>query len=258
MVAHYFFEKSILQGLLRTLELTTLAMLIGLAVGVVLAVMRLSANPVFRLVSLAYIWFFRGVPPLVQLIFWYSLASLVSTVSVGIPFGPSFWSQDTNSLITPFTAALLGLSLCESAYAAEIMRAGIQAIDKGQTEAAAALSLTRGQTLRLVVLPQAMRIVIPPIGNDTISMLKFTSLVSVLALPELLYSAQVIYTRTYQTIPLLMVATLWYLILTTVLTWVEHRLERRFSRGAGHGATAGTHAGRWNLRFLLSRGHATA
>jgi polar amino acid transport system permease protein len=229
VVAAYLFSPEILAGMGRTLILTFLSMIFGLAIGVVLAIMRLSKNPVFQAASWLWIWFFRGVPPLVQLVFWYNLALLIPDISVGIPFGPVLWSASTNLLITPFSAALLGLSLTESAYAAEMVRAGIQAISVGQTEAAATLGMTRGQILRRIVLPQALRILIPPIGNDTISMLKFTSLVSVLALPDLLYSAQMIYSRTYQTIPLLIVATLWYLVLSTTLTLVEHYIEYRLN-----------------------------
>jgi polar amino acid transport system permease protein len=209
------------------------------------AVMRLSTNPILQWVSVGWIWFFRGVPPLVQLIFWYNLASLVRSVSLGIPYGTSFVSWSSNSLITPYTAAILGLSFTESAYAAEMIRAGIQAVSRGQTEAAASLGMTHTQAMRRIVLPQALRIVIPPIGNDTISMLKFTSLVSVLALPDLLFSAQEIYSRTYQTIPLLMVATLWYLALTTVLTWVEHVVEKRLRQG--HRAAIRSGRPRWRI-----------
>jgi polar amino acid transport system permease protein len=231
VVAAYLFHPEILAGLGRTLLLTALAMVIGLAIGMILAIMRLSKNPVFQGFSWAWIWFFRGVPPLVQLIFWYNLALLFPTLSLGVPFGPELVSWDTNTLITPFSAAILGLSLTESAYAAEMIRAGIQAVSVGQSEAAASLGMTRAQALRRIILPQALRIVIPPIGNDTISMLKFTSLVSVLALPDLLYSAQMIYSRTYQTIPLLIVATIWYLALATILTAIEHRIERRLAAG---------------------------
>jgi polar amino acid transport system permease protein len=243
IVSRYLLSGTILGGLGRTLELTAVAMVLGLAIGTVVAIMRLSANPVLKWVSWMWIWFFRGVPPIVQLIFWYNLASLVESVSFGLPFGPSFVSIHTNSAITPYTAAILGLSLTESAYAAEMVRAGIQAVSKGQLEAASSLGMTRGQAMRRIVLPQALRIVIPPIGNDTISMLKFTSLVSVLALPDLLYSAEEIYARTYQTIPLLVVATLWYLVLTTVLTWLEHLVEQRLRQGhpagrAGRGRPA--------------------
>jgi polar amino acid transport system permease protein len=225
VVAQYLFSGEILAGIGRTLLLTFLAMLVGFAIGVVLAIMRLSSDPVFRTASWIWIWFFRGVPPLVQLVFWYNLGLLVPELTLGIPFGPTLWSGSTNQLITPFSAAILGLAFTESAYAAEMVRAGIQAVSVGQTEAAATLGMTRAQILRRIVLPQALKILIPPIGNDTISMLKFTSLVSVLAMPDLLYSAQMIYSRTYQTIPLLIVATIWYLVLSTTLTVGEHWVE---------------------------------
>ena len=229
VVGAYLFDGEILAGLGRTLLLTFLAMVLGLLTGMLLAIMRLSENRVFQGASWAWIWFFRGVPPLVQLIFWYNLALLIPRVALGVPFGPELVSWDTNRLITPFSAAILGLSLTESAYAAEMIRAGIQAVAVGQSEAAASLGMTRAQALRRIILPQALRILIPPIGNDTISMLKFTSLVSVLALPDLLYSAQMIYSRTYQTIPLLLVATIWYLVLATALTLIEHRIEYALS-----------------------------
>ncbi|CAK7254732.1 MULTISPECIES: amino acid ABC transporter permease [unclassified Shinella] len=238
VVAEYMFNRAILSGLGMTLLLTFLAMVLGLAIGVVLAIMRLSASRVFQSVSWGWIWFFRGVPPLVQMIFWYNLALLLPEISIGIPFGgPKLLSWNTNQLITPFSAAIMGLAFTESAYAAEMIRAGIQAVNVGQTEAAATLGMTRAQMLRRIVLPQALRIVIPPIGNDTISMLKFTSLVSVLALPDLLYSAQMVYARTYQTVPLLLVATIWYLVLTTILTVVEHAVEHRLKSEHRAGAT---------------------
>jgi polar amino acid transport system permease protein len=236
VVASYLFDAKILSGLGMTLLLTILAMVLGLSIGIVLAIMRLSSGRVFQTASWCWIWFFRGVPPLVQMIFWYNLALLLPEISIGVPFGPKFVSWNTNDVITPFTAAIMGLAFTESAYAAEMIRAGIQAVSFGQTEAAATLGMTRGQALRRIVLPQALRIVIPPIGNDTISMLKFTSLVSVLALPDLLYSAQMIYARTYQTIPLLIVATLWYLVLTTVLTFAEHAIEHRLKAEPGQKA----------------------
>ena len=238
VVRSYLFSGIILSGLLRTLELTAMAMLLGLFIGVIIALMRLSTNPVLNWVSWGYIWFFRGIPPIVQLLFWYNLASLVEKLTLGVPFfSVTFLSASTNSAISPYTAALLGLSLTESAYAAEMIRAGIQAVSKGQLEAAYSLGMRRGQAMRRIVLPQALRIVIPPIFNDSISMLKFTSLVSVLALPDLLYSAEEVYSRTYQTIPLLLVATIWYLVLSTVLTIVEHRVEARLRRG--HASSTG-------------------
>ena len=227
VVAQYLFNPEILRGVGITILLTVLAMIIGLIIGVVLAVMRLSSSPILQAASWGWIWFFRGVPPLVQLIFWFNLALLFPRLSIGIPFGPQLLSWNTNDVISPFMAAMLGLAFTESAYAAEMIRAGIQAVNKGQTEAASTLGMKRLQTFRRIVLPQALRIVIPPIGNDTISMLKFTSLVSVLAIPDLLFSAQVIYARTYQTVPLLVVASIWYLALTTVLTLAVHLVEDR-------------------------------
>ncbi|WP_111768653.1 amino acid ABC transporter permease [Nakamurella deserti] len=243
----YLFDPEILDGLLKTLQLTALAMVIGLAIGVVLAMMRLSANPLFRGVSWLWIWFFRGVPPLVQMVFWFNLATLIPTTTVSIPFGPTIAEWDTNSLISSFTAAILGLALTESAYAAEMIRAGIQAVPRGQTEASLVIGMSRAQTMRRVVLPQALRIIIPPIGNDLISMLKFTSLVSVLATPDLLYSAQMIYSRNYQTIPLLLVATAWYLVLATVFTVVQQQIEKRLT--SSHGSSVASTS---RLRFLPS------
>jgi polar amino acid transport system permease protein len=232
-VGEYLLSEPVLAGLWRTVWLTALTMVLGVVLGTVTAVMRLSANPAFRLTSGAFVWFFRGVPPLVQLIFWYNLASLVPRLSVGVPFGPELLSGDTNGLISPYTAAIIGLTLIEGAYACEIIRAGILSVPKGQLDAASSLGMSPLLTLRRVVLPQAMRVIIPPIGNDTISMLKTTTLVSVLGLPELLYSAQLIYARNYQVIPLLVTATIWYLVLTSLLSIGQRSVERRFSRGYG-------------------------
>ncbi len=224
----YLKDVSIGHGISITLELTVVCMVIGAVLGVVLAVMRLSANPVIRGSSFAYISFFRGTPVLVQLLFWYNLAALYPVISFGIP-GVSL---DANHLITPMAAAILGLGLNEAAYMSEIVRAGILSVDHGQAEAAEALGLTKLQTMRRVVLPQAMRVIIPPTGNETIGMLKSTALVSVLAVPDLLYSAQIIYSRNFQTIPLLIVASIWYLVVTTVLSIGQFYLERRYARGS--------------------------
>ncbi len=227
----YFTSRQILTGLLRTLELTSLAMVIGVVLGTILAVMRQSPNALISGSSWLYIWFFRGTPVLVQIIFWFNVASLFPRLSLGIPFGPAFVSANANSMVTAFTAALLALGLNEAAYMAEIVRAGILSVNEGQREAAASIGMRRLMTMRRVVLPQAMRIIIPPVGNETIGMLKGTSLVSVVAMPELLYSAQLIYSRTYQTIPLLLVASIWYLLVTSVLTLGQYYVEKRFSRG---------------------------
>ncbi len=232
VIGQYFFSRRVLDGLVLTIELTVIAMAIGIALGIVLAVMRLSPNPLVSGSSWLYIWFFRGTPLLVQLLFWYNMAALYPRLGLGIPFGPQFVTGTANTIITPFGAAIFGLGLNEGAYMAEIVRAGFLSVDEGQTEAAQSLGMTRLQTMRRVVLPQAMRVIIPPTGNETISMLKNTSLVSVIAVTELLYSVQLIYAANYQTIPLLIVASLWYLIVTTVLTTGQYYIERHYSKGA--------------------------
>jgi polar amino acid transport system permease protein len=232
-VGHYFFSSEILHGLVVTLELTVIAMAIGIVLGVVLAVMRLSPNPLVSGASWAYIWFFRGTPVLVQLLFWSFVSALYPQISLGLPFGgPALVHADANTLISPFTAAILGLGLNEAAYMAEIVRAGIISVDEGQTDAAQALGMRRLQIMRRIVLPQAMRVIVPPTGNETISMLKTTSLVSVIAYQELLYSAQLIYAVNYKQIPLLLVAVIWYLIVTTVLSIGQYYVERYFARGS--------------------------
>jgi polar amino acid transport system permease protein len=231
IVGHYFFSDRVLRGLVVTLELTAVAMAIGIALGIALAVMRLSPNPLVATASSLYIWFFRGTPVLVQILFWSNISALYPRLALGVPFGPQLAHFDANAVITPFVAAMLALGLNEAAYMAEIVRAGVLAVDEGQTDAAKALGMTRLQTLRRIVLPQAMRVIIPPTGNETISMLKTTSLVSVIATTELLYSVQLIYAANYETIPLLLVASIWYLAVTTVLTIGQYALERRFARG---------------------------
>jgi polar amino acid transport system permease protein len=231
IVGQYFSSTQVLSGLLATLELTVVAMAIGIVLGILMAVMRLSPNPLVAGISWLYVWFLRGTPVLVQIIFWNFFSILFPDVGLGIPFGPTFFHLNGNSLIVPFVAAILALGLNEAAYMAEIVRAGIISVDQGQTEAAQALGMTRLQTMRRIVLPQAMRVIVPPTGNETISMLKTTSLVSVIAYTELLYSVQTIYDRTYQIIPLLMVAVIWYLIVTSVLTVGQFYVERYFARG---------------------------
>jgi polar amino acid transport system permease protein len=230
-VGDYLFSSRVLDGLRVTIELTAIAMAIGIVLGVVLAVMRLSPNPLVSGASWIYVWFFRGTPVLVQLLFWSYISALYPRISLGIPFGPQFVHGDANSLITPFAAAILGLGLNEAAYMAEIVRAGILSVDEGQTDAAHALGMTRLQTMRRIVLPQAMRVIIPPTGNETISMLKTSSLVSVIAYKELLYSVQLIYAVNFLQIPLLLVASIWYLVVTTILSIGQYYVERRFGRG---------------------------
>jgi polar amino acid transport system permease protein len=232
VVGQYFTSSSIVDGLRVTIELTVITMAVGIVLGVILAVMRLSLNPLVAGASGLYIWFFRGTPLLVQLLFWNNISALYPKIAVGLPFGPDLFHADANSLITPFVAAVLGLGLNEAAYMAEIVRAGIISVDEGQSEAAHALGMTRLQTMRRIVLPQAMRVIIPPTGNETISTLKNTALVSVIAYTELLYASQLIYAQNYKTIPLLMVASIWYLIVTTLLSIGQYYVERRFGRGS--------------------------
>lgn len=233
VVGDFLFDARVLRGVRATLELTIVSMGVGVVLGVVLAVMRLSPNPLVSGFSWLYIWFFRGTPVLVQIIFWgVAISALYPKISIGIPFGgPVFASASANDLITPFVAAILGLGLNEGAYMAEIVRAGILSVDEGQHEAAASLGMTRMQTMRRIVLPQAMRVIIPPTGNETISMLKTSSLVSVIAYSELLYSVQLIYSVNFKTIPLLLVAAAWYLFFTTVLSIGQYYVERHYARG---------------------------
>jgi polar amino acid transport system permease protein len=232
VVGQWLFSRTAMAGLLRTLELTVAAMTMGLLLGVLLALLRLSGNTLLSTLSWVYIWFFRGTPLLVQILFWGFISALYPQLSVDLPFMPELGSIGANELITTQVAAVLGLGLNEAAYLAEIIRAGIQSVDEGQPEAAQALGMSRSRTLRRIVLPQAMRVVLPPLGNETISMLKTTSLVSVIAYAELLYSVQIVYSRTYQTIPLLIVASLWYLAITSLLNIGQYYLERHYGRGS--------------------------
>jgi polar amino acid transport system permease protein len=229
-VGEFFTSSAILHGLLRTLLLTAVSMVVGVVLGTFLALMRLSSNPVLSSCSTAYVWFFRGTPLLVQLIFFYNISALYPKLSLGIPFGPEFVSGNVNELVTPLVAAFIGLGLNEAAFMSEIIKAGIQSVEPGQTEAGEVLGMTRWRITRRLVLPQAMRFIVPPTANQVIAMLKNTSIVSVIALPELLYSAQIIYTRDFTTIPLLVVASLWYLIVTSVLTVAQSVIERHYSR----------------------------
>jgi polar amino acid transport system permease protein len=238
-VRGYFNESTILKGIWVTIELTVLAMVIGVVLGIVLAVMRMSPNPVLSSTAWVYTWFFRGTPVLVQILFWFALGALYPHISIGVPFGPEFHSWNSNNLITPFTAAVLGLGLNEAAYMSEIARAGLISVGTGQAEAAAALGMGRGLALRRVILPQAMRVIIPPTGNETISMLKTTSLVIVIGLNDLTGSAQSIYNEsTFLVIPLLVTASIWYIIMTSVLYVGQYFLEKRYGRGTSRNVPA--------------------
>ncbi|WP_063740135.1 amino acid ABC transporter permease [Amycolatopsis jejuensis] len=229
--AHYLFSPAILAGLARTAEIALIAMALSIAAGIVLAMMKQSANRVLNAAAGAYIWVFRATPLLVLLLLLYNLAALYPKISLGVPFGPDLFSVDTNTVVTVAGAAIIGLTLHEAAYCAEIFRAGLISVDRGQQEAAEALGMPSGLTLRRIVLPQAMRAIVPPLTNQFVNVVKTTSIVSVISMPELLYSAQIIYARTYETIPLLMVVTFWYLVVTALLTVAQRRIERYFNRG---------------------------
>ncbi|TPE47716.1 amino acid ABC transporter permease [Amaricoccus solimangrovi] len=239
VVGQYLFSSTVLGGFLTTLWLTAVTMVIGVAIGILLALMTTHGSPPARAFAAAYTWFFRGTPVLVQLIFWYNLAALYPKYRIGIPFTDvTFLTGSFNDLITPYTAAILGLGLNEGAYMAEIVRAGLKSVPPGQDDAAKSLGLSRRQGLFLIVLPQAMRFIVPPTGNQTIGMLKTTSIVSIVALWDLLYSVQTIYSRTFQTIPMLIVACVWYLVATTALSLIQARIEAYYNRG--HTARATT------------------
>jgi polar amino acid transport system permease protein len=249
LVGQYFTSDRVISGLWTTLALTVIAMAIGIILGTILAVLRLSPNPLLSAASWFYIWFFRGTPVLVQILFWNFIAALYPVIVIGIPGGPAFAHFSANALISTFVAAILGLGLNEAAYMAEIVRAGILSVDEGQQEAAQALGMTRLQMMRRIVLPQAMRVIIPPTGNETISMLKNSSLASAITFVELLYSAQQIYSTNFKTIPLLIVASIWYLAMTSVAYVGQYFIERRFGRGFSRAQRVS-----WRSRWLGWRG----
>jgi polar amino acid transport system permease protein len=228
------FAPPIVQGAEKTLELTAISMLVGVILGVLFAVMRLSPNPILSGASWTYIWLFRGTPVYVQLLFWYAVSYLFPVISLGIPFGPSFLHLSANTLITPLVAAVLGLGLNEGAYYAEIVRAGILSVDHGQFEAAQSLGMRRVTLMRRIVLPQAMRVIVPPTGNEVNNMLKTTSLAVVVTYPELVYQTNNYIARTYITIPFYINACIWYLFMTTLLTIGQFYVERYYARGSSY------------------------
>ena len=233
-VAQYFADERVLKGVLLTIILTALSMSSATVLAVLLAVMRLSANPILRTIALLYIWFFRGTPLLVQVVFWGYLGLLYARLGIGIPFtSVTFVSAETNTIVTPFIAGVLALALNEAAYASEIVRAGLLSVDPGHVEAAHSLGMAPGYTLRRIVLPQAMRVIIPPMGNQTISMLKNTALLELIAVHELYTQTSLISSQNLRQVELLIVASIWYLIMTTVLSFPQYYLERHFGRGSG-------------------------
>lgn len=228
----YLRDVKVISGLGWTLLLTVASMAIAIVLAVTLAVMRNSVNPILQAVSWFYIWIFRGTPIYTQLVFWGLLSVLYPKFSLGVPFGPQWFAIDTNVVLSAFRAAVLGLALNEAAYLAEIVRSGLTSVDPGQTEAAMVLGMKPGQILRRIVLPQAMRVIVPPTGNEAIGMLKTTSLV--LAVPftlDLQFATESIANTIYKPIPLLLVAAFWYLLITTVLMVGQHYLERYYGRG---------------------------
>ncbi|MGW2641831.1 amino acid ABC transporter permease [Streptomyces sp. NPDC001348] len=231
--SYWFLRPAILDGLLITLQVTAYSAVLGLAGGIVLALGRLSKSPVLRAVSWTYVWALRSIPLIVVLIFLYNFSALYKTLSVGIPFGPAFFSFDESRLATDMVVAVVGLSLNEAAYAAEVVRGGILSVDQGQHEAAAALGLPKGYQFRRIVFPQALRSIIPNYVNQLIGLIKGTSLVFYVSLLDLFGSAQTM-GSTYpgDIVPLLLVVTVWYLILTSVVSVIQFYIERHYARGA--------------------------
>ncbi|MAY63554.1 MAG: ABC transporter permease [Rhizobiales bacterium] len=254
-VPKYMFDPRIMSGLVVTLYVTIGSMLIGLVLGVLLAVMRISDNPVLRAMAEAFIWFFRGTPVLVQLIFWFNIGIIFPSLAIGIPGGPMLFEISTNTLMTAAVTALLGLGLNEGAYMSEIVRAGIVSVDRGQREAALAIGLPPQRVLFRIVLPQALRVIIPPTGNQFISLLKTSSLVSVIAAGDLLTQATRIYNENFRILELLVVASIWYLLLTTLASIGQFYIERRFSRGF---AIPKSEAGPSVLKQFFGRGEGKA
>lgn len=236
----YLFNKRVLLGVVNTLQLTVYSMVLAIVLAVILAVMRLSPNPVFRSVSWVYLWLFRGTPVYVQLVFWGLIPVIYQNIQLGVPFGPSFVHINLQGLSISFLLAILGLGLNEAAYLAEIIRAGISSVPEGQSEASTALGMSWAMTMRRTVLPQAMRVIIPPTGNEVISMLKTTSLVTAVPYSYDLYSiaSREIAARIFEPVPLLLVAATWYLVVTSILMVGQHYLEKYFSKGISRRLTS--------------------
>ena len=235
IVRQYLFFPDVMDGLLLTLWLTAAVMVCGYTLGIGIAAMRMSANPVLSTLAFGYTWLIRSVPPLVQLLFWYELASLYPNLSLGIPFGPSFVTVQTAHLFTGLLAAFVGLTLDVAAFSAEIVRGGLLSVDRGQSEAAQSLGISGSRIFWRIVLPQAMPAIVPASGNMLIGMLKATSIVSVIAVQDLLYSVQLIYNQNFLVIPLLLVATTWYIVLTSLLSVGQYYVERHYGRGDRRG-----------------------
>jgi polar amino acid transport system permease protein len=227
-VGKFLTAPAILQGLTNTVVMSVLAMALGIVLGVLTAIMRMSPNPVLQAVAMFYAWLFRGTPVILQLLLWFNLALVFPTIGI-----PGLWSARTVDVMTPFVAALLGLGINQGAYTSEVIRGGLLSVDTGQHEAAKAIGMMRMMALRRIILPQAMRVVIPPLGNEFIGMIKLTSLASVIQYAEILHNAENIYYANSRVIELLIVAGIWYLAVVTVLTPLQMLLEKRFARGFG-------------------------
>jgi len=230
-VGKFLTAQSILNGLVNTIVMSVLAMALGIVLGVITAVMRVSTNPVLSWVARGYTWLFRGTPVILQLLLWFNLALVFPTIGI-----PGLWEMRTVDLMTPFLAALLGLGINQGAYTSEVVRAGLLSVDVGQYEAAKSIGMPRLLALRRVILPQAMRVIIPPIGNEFVGMIKLTSLASVIQYAEMLHNAQNIYYANARVIELLIVAGIWYVVVVTVLSLLQSRVESYYARGAGRAA----------------------
>lgn len=251
VIGDYLFSGSILSGIVVTVYLTAMSMIFGIVSGTVLAIMHQSSNFVLKAIATGYIAFFRGTPLIVQIIFWGYLGAIYPQLAFDIPFTPiSLYTVETNSVMTPLVAAALALSFNEAAYMAEVVRGGFMAVNPGQQEAASALGMTPALTMRRILIPQALRVIIPSTGNQLITMLKATAMVSVIAGEDLLTRAQQIYNQNFQVLPLLVVASIWYLVIVLILTAGQHQLERRYGRGA-------TRIAQTSLRDRLFRGSRT-
>jgi polar amino acid transport system permease protein len=233
VVGHYLFESTVLHGLWTTLWLTGVIVVISSVLGTIIAIMRMSTSRVLQTISWTYIWVFRATPLLVQLLFWFNIGYLYPEFSFGVPFGPTFIHGEANSLITPIGAALVGFTLHEASYTCEIIRGGVLSVPKGQTEAGKSLGIGASRRFVRIIMPQAMRAMIPPLSNQVILVLKATSLASVVSVPDLLFTTRSIYETNYKVVPLLVVATLWYLAITSVLSIGQHYVARYYSRGHG-------------------------
>ena len=236
----YFLDYNVLAGLGRTLLITAVAIVVAIIIGTVLATMRLSNSRILQTLAWVYVWFFRSVPLLVLLVLAFNLSLLWPEVTIGIPFGgPTLYSIETQKLLNPLVAAIVTFALQQAAYTSEVLRASMLAVPVGQREAAAALGMTSARALRRIVFPQAFRIALPPIANDTINLLKSTSIVAFIAVPDLMYSVQQIYSANFRVMPLLVVATVWYTIIVSVLSAGQFLVERRLRNAPSRTTRAG-------------------